>query len=178
VDKYHGRFNIVEEETRPCLVVEVESPNYPFDDTIKVGIYARAGVQEYIIVKPHFEEDQSFELIGYRLVQGAYEPIEPDEAGRLYSATTNVWFGLDESERDLVIEDGNTGEQLLDNREEREARLRAEKQAEAEFRRAEAEAQRAEGEAQARRAAEQRAGEAEAELARLRTLFAQKSASN
>jgi len=184
-DKYHSRFKIVQEETRPCLVVEVASPNYPFDDTTKVDIYARAGVQEYIIVNPHFEEDQPFELIGYRLVQGTYEPIAPDEAGRLYSATTNVWFGLDEDERDLVIEDGDTGEPLLDNREEREARLRAEKQAEAElqraeteFRRAESEAQRAESEAQARRAAEQRAGEAEAELARLRTMFAQRFTSN
>lgn len=112
------------------------------------------------------------------MVDGVYVSMQPDEAGRFYSATADVWFGLTEDERALVVEDGATGQPLLDNRNEYEARLRAEEQtesaiqrAEAEAQRAEAEAQRAEREAQARQAAEERAAAAEAELARLRALW-------
>ncbi|MCE7986323.1 MAG: hypothetical protein DYG89_34550 [Caldilinea sp. CFX5] len=121
---------------------------------------------------PHYDEDDHpFELTGYRLVEGAYVPMQPDEAGRFYSATANVWFGLTEDERALVVEDGATGQPLLDNRSEYEARRRAEEQTESAIQRAEAEARRAEAEAQARTAAEQRAAAAEAELARLRALW-------
>lgn len=178
-DVYHGSFKVVEEGTRPCLVVEVTSPNYPFDDNKKVAIYEQAGVPEYIIVNPHYDQDDHpFELTGYRLVDGVYIPMQPDEAGRFYSATADVWFGLTEDERALVVEDGATGQPLLDNRNEYAARRRAEEQheralqrAEAEAQRAEVEAQRADREAQARTEAEERAAAAEAELARLRAMW-------
>ena len=39
---YHPSFDVAKEQTRPCLIVEVVSPNYPGDDTAKVDIYARA----------------------------------------------------------------------------------------------------------------------------------------
>lgn len=144
----HPSFNTVAEGTRPCLVVEVISPHYAGDDTTKVTIYAQAGVQEYIIINPHFEDWAApYELTGYRLEQGQYVPIQPDEAGRLYSMTTNVWFGLDESERNLVLEDGDSNELLLDNRAAHAARLQA----------------------------EQRAAAAEAEVARLRAQLAQRN---
>ena len=150
----HPSFNTVAEGTRPCLVVEVISPRYAGDDTTKVTIYAQAGVQEYIIINPHFEDWAApYELTGYRLEQGQYAPIQPDEAGRLYSATTNVWFGLDESERNLVLEDGDSNQVLLDNQAAHAARLRAEAQM---------------------AAAEQRAAAAEAEVSRLRAQLAQR----
>ena len=143
----HSSFDTVTEGTRPCLVVEVISPRYAGDDTTKVSIYARAGVQEYVIINPHFDDwDKPYELTGYRLAQGQYVPIQPDDAGRLYSMTTTVWFGLDESERNLVLEDGDSNELLLDNRAAHAARLQA----------------------------EQRATAAEAEVARLRAQLAQR----
>lgn len=147
-------FDVVKEGTRPCLLVEVISPDYPGDDTTKVAIYEQVGIAEYIIIDPHFENEiTSFELLGYRLVDGVYQEIQPDAQGRLLSETTGVWFGLDESKRTLVLEDAVTGRHLLDDEEEHEARLEAEARANAEARRAII---------------------AEAEITRLKALLAQK----
>jgi hypothetical protein len=157
------------------LIVEVVSPRYPGDDTTKVDIYQQAGVAEYIILDPHFEDEgRLYELKGYRLVQGRYEPMRPDAQGRLLSLTTGVWFGIGESGQELIVTDARTGEHLLDAEQEFEARLAAETQAEAEAQRAEAEAQRAEAEAQRAEAEAQRADEAEAEIARLKSLLTRK----
>jgi len=161
-------FDVRKEGTRPCLVVEVVSPDYPGDDTVKVKIYEQVGIAEYIIIDPHFEdENKPMALTGYRLVDGFYQVIQPDAQGRLLSETTGVWFGLDESQRVLVLVDAATGTRLLDDEEEYEARLEAEARAQDETQRANAEAQRANAEAQ-------RAAEAEAEIARLKALLAQK----
>ena len=149
---YHSSFNVTKEGTRPCLIVEVVSPHYPGDDTAKVAIYEQVGITEYIIIDPHFgDETTPFELSGYRLVNDVYEEIQPDAQGRLLSETTGVWFGLDESKRNLILVDAATGERLLDDEEEYEARLE---------------------ERQARLTAEARAEAAEAELARLKALLA------
>lgn len=155
-------FSVKEEGTRPCLIVEVVSPSYPGDDTVKVEVYEQVGIAEYIIINPHFENETTpLEITGYRLVDGLYQPIQPDAQGRLLSETTNVWFEMDENQRLLRLINDSTGEPLLDDEEEYEARLDAEARA------AEA-AQRAEAEAQ-------RAAAAEAEIARLKGLLAQKS---
>ncbi|MFN8488471.1 MAG: Uma2 family endonuclease [Caldilineaceae bacterium] len=125
--KYRGSFDVVAEGTRPCLVVEVMSPQYPGDDTIKVDIYRQAQIPEYIIINPHFEDEENhFELIGYRLVGKRYQRMKPDAQGRLLSETTGVWFGLDESGRDLILTNARTVERLLTDEEEYEARLAAE----------------------------------------------------
>ncbi len=124
---YHSSFDVVKEQTRPCLLVEVVSPHYPGDDTIKVQLYQRVGITEYIIINPHFNDESTpLELLGYRLVDGVYQEIEPDRQGRLLSETTGVWFGVDESRRSIVLEDASTGERLLTDEEEYEARLEAE----------------------------------------------------
>lgn len=125
--RYRGSFDVVAEGTRPCLVVEVMSPQYPGDDTVKVDIYQRAQIPEYIIINPHFEDEENpFELIGYRLVGKRYQRMKPDAQGRLLSETTGVWFGLAESGRDLILTNAKTGERLLTDEEEYEARLAAE----------------------------------------------------
>lgn len=125
--KYRSSFDVVAEGTRPCLVVEVMSPQYPGDDTVKVDIYQQAQIAEYIIINPHFEdEENSIELIGYRLVGKRYQKMKPDAQGRLLSETTGVWFGQDESGRDLILTNAKTGERLLTVEEEYEARLAAE----------------------------------------------------
>ncbi len=107
-----------------------------------------------MIINPHFEdESQAFEIVGYRLHLGHYQAIEPDAQGRLFSATTGVWFGLDENERALVLIDAVTGERLLTDEEEYEARLE---------------------EQQARLTAEARADAAEAEIARFKNIIGEK----
>ncbi len=164
-DQAHSSFNVTREGTRPCLVVEVVSPKYPGDDTTKVDIYEQAGIAEYIIIYPHSDDEtEPVEIIGYRLVGGYYQEIAPDAQGRLYSATTDMWFGVRTDGLDVVLTDGTTSELLLDNREAQAQRLLAE--------------QRAEEEAQARQRAEQRAAnaerraaDAEAEIARLRARY-------
>jgi Uma2 family endonuclease len=197
-DKPRSSFEVVKEGVLPSLVVEVMSAKYPGDDTVKVRVYEQVGIQEYILINPHFETGGEFDLIGYRLVNGRYRPIKPDAQGRLLSETTGVWFALDETKRALILTDALTGERLLTEEEEYEALMAAKAQAEAETQRAEAETQRAEAEAQraeaeaqraeaeaqraeaeARRAEAERlrAETAEAEVARLRALLAQRNGS-
>jgi len=128
-----GSFDCLEQETRPCLIVEVMSPGYAGDDTKKVKIYERAGVTEYIILNPHVENKKlPMELTGYRLINGRYQPILPDEAGQLLSRTVGVKFGLDSTGRNVILTDVLTGQKLLTNGEEAAARLKAEARAEAE----------------------------------------------
>lgn len=160
-----GSFDVVKEGTRPCLIVEIMSPHYPGDDTNKVDIYERVGIAEYIIINPYTgAEGGDWQLWGYRLVGQEYQPIEPDEQGRLLSQATGIWFELDESRRWVVLTDATTGERLLTAREEREGRLEeraARLKAEAQ---AETEAARAATEAQARLEAEARAADLAARL--------------
>lgn len=125
--KHRSSFDVAAEGTRPCLVVEVMSPQYPGDDTVKVGIYERVGIAEYIIINPHFERKRkAMELIGYRLEQGRYRRIQPDAQGRLFSQTTNIWFGVDAQKRTLILTDATTGKRLLTAEEEHVARVAAE----------------------------------------------------
>jgi Uma2 family endonuclease len=152
VSKTEGSFDCRKHGVRPCLVMEIMSPNYPGDDDKKVRIYEQAGIEEYIIINPHVEdESHPFELIGYRLVRGRYERIKPNEKGQLLSQTTGILVGLtSENGREVELIDSATGERLLSNIEEYLARLAEQK--------AHLEADtRAEQEAQARLEAENKA---------------------
>ncbi len=133
-------FKVLQEGTRPGLVIEIMSPGYPGDDTEKVNIYEQAGVQEYIIINPHSEKAiPYYEIRGYRLVNGKYQLITPDRQGRLLSQTTGVWFGVYQKGRRLKLRDAHTGKWLLNAREteaalltETKARQKAEERALAE----------------------------------------------
>ncbi|MEM7538793.1 MAG: Uma2 family endonuclease [Chloroflexota bacterium] len=152
---HRGSFNVRREGASPCLVVEVVSPRYPGDDTDKVEIYRRAGVQEYIIINAHFDNDAAdWELIGYHLdpSQPDYVPMITDSQGRLYSRTTNTYWSIDDEYENVIIVDGNTGEPLLDGSGEHLARMVLEQSyAEAEEARTEAEEARAAAEAENQR---------------------------
>ncbi len=142
-EKIGSSFDVVEQGTRPCLIIEIMSPNYSGDDTHKVDIYEKAGVHEYLILN-HHPEDKSipFELTGYHMVRGRYRPMVPDRNGRLSSKTTGIWFSLGEGGREMVLTNADTGEQLLPNVEEYYAHLEAvarADRAEAEIRRLRAE---------------------------------------
>jgi colicin import membrane protein len=165
-------FDVPKEGVRPCLVVEVVSPQYEEirdnDYVAKVDIYERAGIPEYVILEPGFTWKDHIQLTGYRLgPDGNYRPIEPDGEGRLLSETTGLLFGEDEDGSVLLI-DARTGERLRKPAQLEAGEAAAQK-------RAAREARRAAREAEARKAADQRAAqEAEArkaaddEIARLR----------
>lgn len=124
--------DVIAEQTRPCLIVEVVSPRYPGDDTDKVAIYQQAGIAEYIIIDPHSDKEAApFTLQGYRLAGGLYQKMRPDAEGRLLSKTTGIYFGLSESRRRVILTEAATGTRLLTPAEESTARRAAESQAHA-----------------------------------------------
>lgn len=120
-DKNRTRFIVDKEGVRPAFVVEVVSPHCRKEDReIKVVQYALAGVREYVIVDRRRQRGQILEeVLGYRLVAGHYQPITPDEEGRIFCETVGVLMSLQEGS--LVIEDGSTGERLLSSVELEEA---------------------------------------------------------
>ena len=132
-------FDVRKERVRPCLIVEVVSPD---DSTIrridlekKPGIYEQAGIQEYVIVDWTLQ-DLRLRLLGYRRDgSGRYRPIEPDAEGRLLSETAEVWFQVSpDGERILVFEhpSGRRVLNLLEQKEEARREAEARKAAEEE----------------------------------------------
>lgn len=154
-----GSFKVKEQGTRPTLVIEVASPHYRGDDTVKVKLYCQAGVKEYLIINPHEgnQHRKNYRIKGYRLVGQKYEPIEPDSKGRFWSESTGLFFGVSADKQEVILTAAN-GEKLLTAREERQARAMAEE-------RVKAEAQAWSRETQARLMAEKQAqAEAQARL--------------
>lgn len=130
---------------RPCLIIEVVSYSdaemYRNDHEKKVELYQRVGIPEYLIVDPSFSPEDPLRLTGYRMASdGRYRQIAPDSRGCLRSETTNLLFAPSEDGRTIRVGDAETGEWMLTSGEEQAAR----------------------------KAAEERGREAEAELARLR----------
>jgi Uma2 family endonuclease len=155
--KHIGRdsFNVAQEGTRPCLIIEVMSPEYPGDDTDKMDIYSQAGVAEYFLIEPYLvQEVPHYELRGYRLEQGVYRQIAADDRGRVLSQTLQLWFEVENQGRQVRMTEVRIGRRLLTQVETEEARLQ-EQQA-----RLAAEA-RADAEAKARAELEQRLRELE-----------------
>jgi Uma2 family endonuclease len=159
-----GIFKVVQEGTRPCLVIEVMSPGHPGDDTDKVTIYERAGIAEYFLIKPHLERELPYySLRGYRLVKGVYREI-PAKKGRLLSQTLQLWLEVTDRGRQVRLTEVSTGQRLLTPIETEEARLAAEEARLAAVARAEAAEAHAEAEAKARAELEQRVRELESLL--------------
>jgi Uma2 family endonuclease len=161
VAKREGRsiYKVPEEGVLPCLIIEVVSYSdaemYQNDHKVKVDLYQRVGIPEYLIVDPPFPPEEPLVLTGYRMgADRRYRRIEPDSQGRIHSETTNLFFAASEDQRTIRVGDAKTGEWLLTGSEEQAARKAAE--------------ERAVREAEVRKAAEERAREAEAENARLR----------
>jgi len=153
-------FDVAQEGTRPTFVLEVVSPRYRQPDRDKkVAIYEQAGVKEYFIIDSWLQgEDVSYEVVGYRLQDGIYTQIQPNEQGRIFSEINKVWVGVSDDKKRFFVIDKQTGERILP----------AEK-------RAEAEAARAEAEAKARRQAENRVAQLEARVRELEARYQTKS---
>jgi Uma2 family endonuclease len=168
----------------PDVVIEITSKKTRKDDRErKPTIYAALGVREYFIFDPHGEYLEP-PLQGYRLVQGAYEPIATYP---LRSEVLNL--ELRQEDGMLRLYHPQTGERLPTSDEEAQARRAAEAaRLAAEAARLAAEAARLAAERQlvieaqarlaveaARLAAEERAAQLEAEVARLRTELAKRA---
>ncbi len=133
VPKREGRsiYRVAEEGELPCLIVEVVSYSdaamYQNDHKVKVELYQRVGVPEYLIVDPPFPLEDPLALTGYRRASdGRYRRIDPDSRGRIHSETTHLFFAPSEDGRTVRVGDAETGEWLLTASEERAARKTAE----------------------------------------------------
>lgn len=112
-DANRTEFLVAAEGVHPTLIIEVVSPRYRSADRVeKVRHYARAGVQEYIILDRRKQRgDYIDEVIGYRLDdEGQYLPLIPDEEGRVSCQTAGLWIGLQDGK--VVMVDATTGERL------------------------------------------------------------------
>lgn len=127
-----GSYKLWVEGVAPVFVVEVTSESTRGEDMRdKKDLYQRLRVEEYFLHDPlgdYLEPN----LQGYRLVQGRYQPIEPDEDGSMISSTLGLILqsessGLEEGSR-LRLVDPATGESLRTHLESEDeiARLRAE----------------------------------------------------
>jgi IS4 transposase len=112
-DRNRSKFIVADEGVSPSFIVEVVSPRYRKEDReTKVVEYARTGVREYVIVDRRRQRGEFVEeVLGYRLVEGIYQPIAPDEEGRIRCETVGVLMSLQEGR--LVIEDAETRKRLL-----------------------------------------------------------------
>ena len=94
----------------PSMIVEVTSEGSRREDQEKKKLYARLGVEEYFLDDP-LGEYLTPALQGYRLVEGRYEPIEPDADGALLSRTTGILFRREGGK--LQLRDARTRKPLL-----------------------------------------------------------------
>jgi hypothetical protein len=146
-------FKIWEEHRVPNAVFEIVSRGTRTDDLkFKPPLYEKLGIGDYFLYDPLGEEIRP-QLQGYRLTPGGYEPIRPDDAGRLRSMELGLWLCVEDG--DLVLYDIATGEKLLTEAEAEHQALEAERAA------------RQAGDA-AREAAEAARDAAEAEVLKLR----------
>jgi hypothetical protein len=98
------------------------------DVVTHVKEYAQALVQEYIIIDRRTQRGQTIEeVLGYRLADGQYLPLLPDDEGRILSETVGVWIGLQDNQ--VTITDATTGERLLTSLELEQRASEAERRA-------------------------------------------------
>ena len=90
------QFDVRAAGQRPRFVLEVVSPRFVEADLVdKVTIYQQAGVQEYFVIDSGEREAATtieYQIVGYRLVKGIYQPIAPESDGRVYSKVNRLWL--------------------------------------------------------------------------------------
>jgi Uma2 family endonuclease len=135
-------YKLWEEGAPPTCVIEVSSRSTRREDQgNKRELYAHLGVQEYYLFDPLGEYLRP-PLQGYRLVEGEYVRMLPNEAGVLACATLGLT--LHPEKNYLALYDATTGQRLLNPAEFAAARREADDKAQifaAAQREAEAQAQ-------------------------------------
>lgn len=127
-EQVRTEFVVTEEGVWPSLIIEIVSPRYRKEDReIKVKEYAQAQVQEYVIIDRRSQRGQVIEeVLGYRLVDGQFLPLTPDEDGRILCETVGLWIGLEDGR--VVMVDAKTSERLLSARELEQRVMEAQQQ--------------------------------------------------
>ncbi|MEN9225350.1 MAG: Uma2 family endonuclease [Thermostichus sp. DRC_bins_24] len=145
-DRQRESFQVLTEGVKPSLILEVVSPRYRKEDRQdKVWDYARAGVEEYIIFDRRWQRGIWIdEVLGYRLRQGLYLPLTPDEEGLILSEQTGLRMGLQEGR--VLLVDAQTGEKIPTAQEWEAIALQERQRADQERQRADQERQRADQE--------------------------------
>jgi Uma2 family endonuclease len=164
-------FDVAQEGVRPRLIVEITSPETRQIDLFdKVDEYEMAGIPFYVIVETYTARRMTLRRIrGYKLEDGAFATLSPDERGWLWIEPAGIWMGVRDNQVECYDQAGDLIGDYVDvdaaRASEAQARAEAEARAAAEAQaRAEAEA-RAAAEAQARAAEAQARAEAEARAA-------------
>ena len=155
----------------PQLVIETTSKSTRARDTKdKPELFAKLGIHEYFLHDPTGEYLEP-SLQGYRLVNGAYQQIDPDSQGGLFSEELGLILRV--TDGDLNLFDPISGKRILTNAETATVEAAARKQAIAERKQAIAERKQAiaalKEEVEARQRAEAEKQAAEAEIGRLRS---------
>jgi hypothetical protein len=121
----------------PNVIIELLPPS-----TEQIDKGEKKQLYEQILRTPEYYlfSTKSLEFIGYRLIGGHYQEMEPDEQGRYFSSETNLYLVVQEGWLRWMTQAGEPTPM---------------EKAEQERQRAEQERQRAEGEAEARRRAEE-----------------------
>ena len=122
-------FIVAEEGARPALIIEVVSPRYrKADRQTKVKEYAQGRVQEYVIIDRRTQRGQAIdEVLGYRLVDGQYLPLTPDDDGRILCETVGLLIGLVDGK--ILMVDASSGDRLLTSLELEQRAAQAEARA-------------------------------------------------
>jgi len=164
--KKRRTYLVWEEGKVPDFVMEFSSKNtYQNDLTKKMEIYASLEIQNYFLYDAEGLYLPS-QLMGFELVNGKYEAIQPDESGGIRASSLGLDFRIRDQEIaifDPVANDWvQTRAEIAEARAEQEANARQE-----ETTRAETAEARAEQEANARQKAEAEVAQLREEIARL-----------
>jgi Uma2 family endonuclease len=90
-------FKVVEEGSKPSLIIEVTSLNNRSMDLVdKLDEYEQAGVPYYVVVDTYrYQKKLTRRLLGYRLAEnGHYEILSPDEQQRLWLEAVGLWIAF------------------------------------------------------------------------------------
>lgn len=118
-------YKIWEEGQAPHFVLETTSSSTQHRDLEdKMRLYAQLGIAEYFLYDP-LSEWLDPALVGYRLADDDYVPIDPDDQDGITSEQLGITFRLEEGQ--LALFNAANGERLktaAERVEEAEARVR------------------------------------------------------
>lgn len=108
---HRDNFKVWEENAVPAVIIEVTSPSTAKEDLEdKKDFYEQLGVREYFLFDPKHEYlDQP--LLGFRLINGVYEPLPPARDGGIVCSELMLVLKAEGSE--LALYNFRTGERLL-----------------------------------------------------------------
>ncbi len=166
-DGSRGTFPVADEGAQTLLVLEITSPSTRANDLeIKVDLYWRCGVPLYAIVdRPPELGGNTIRILGYRATADGYEELTPNDNGRVWLETVELWLAGEEGRAVCYTA---TGERLPEHAElvaavnDALARLAAAEAAAAQAEAAAAQAEAAAAQAEAAAVTEKARADAEA----------------